>query len=122
MADVGLYVEWQVIHGGDDFFRVTKRHAQRLQGILMDCDAAAGDLVRRYNCANAELFEDDYDYVIIHDPQPAAMVTASRSRDAALDLALSHRPLDAEVEVLGLAAFARRRALRRRHLPPCATT
>ena len=34
---------------------------------------AAGDF-HRYNALNAEQFEDEYDYVIVHDPQPAAMI------------------------------------------------
>ena len=32
------------------------------------------EIFRRYNALNAEEFEDDYDYVIVHDPQPAAMI------------------------------------------------
>ena len=31
-------------------------------------------IFRRYNELNADEFEDEYDYVIVHDPQPAAMI------------------------------------------------
>ena len=39
---------------------------------------------------------DSFDYVIVHDPQPAAMIDHARVLRPPLDLALPHRPLDAE--------------------------
>src|SRR5262245_12402289 len=74
MSDIGLDVEWRIIQGDDEFFGVTKTIHNALQG---DPRGLAGEqqaTYRRYNDLNAEQFEDDYDYVIVHDPQPAAMV------------------------------------------------
>src|SRR5919109_3119601 len=74
MKDVGLDVEWRIIHGADEFFGVTKAIHNALQGDPRGLSQADEHIFRRYNAANSEEFEDDYDFVIIHDPQPAAIV------------------------------------------------
>jgi trehalose synthase len=75
MADVGLDVEWRIIHGTDEFFNVTKAMHNGLQGDPRSLTAEERALYARYNAANAaELAADDYDVVIVHDPQPAALV------------------------------------------------
>jgi trehalose synthase len=75
MADVGLEVEWRIIRGAEDFFRVTKIIHNALQGDPRPLTTADIEIFRRYNAENAaELAADEYDYVIVHDPQPAAVV------------------------------------------------
>ena len=74
MRDVGLDVEWRIIHGEDEFFSVTKTIHNALQGDLHGLTRAQEEVFRRYNALNADEFEDDYDFVLIHDPQPAAMI------------------------------------------------
>jgi trehalose synthase len=74
MKDVGLDVEWRIIKGDDEFFGVTKAIHNALQGDLHGLTTAQEDIFRRYNAMNAAEFEDDYDLVIVHDPQPAAMI------------------------------------------------
>jgi trehalose synthase len=74
MKNVGLDVEWRIIHGEDEFFAVTKTIHNALQGDPHGLTEQQQEIFRRYNALNAEEFEDDYDYVIVHDPQPAAMV------------------------------------------------
>jgi trehalose synthase len=74
MKDVGLDVEWRIIHGEDEFFAVTKTIHNALQGDPLGLTMEQQEIFHRYNAMNAEQFEDDYDYVIVHDPQPAAMV------------------------------------------------
>ena len=74
MMDVGLDVEWQVIAGADEFFGVTKAIHNALQGDERGLSVADREIYHRYNAANAEEFELDADYVIIHDPQPAALI------------------------------------------------
>jgi trehalose synthase len=74
MRDAGLDVEWRIIKGQDEFFDVTKRIHNALQGRP---DGLSDDQQRTffdYNRMNAEEFEDGYDYIIVHDPQPAAMI------------------------------------------------
>jgi trehalose synthase len=74
MADIGLDVEWRIIKGADEFFAVTKTIHNALQGDPHGLTATQEKIFRRYNAENAEEFSDDYDYVIVHDPQPTFMV------------------------------------------------
>jgi trehalose synthase len=74
MKDVGLDVEWRIIHGSDEFFAVTKTIHNALQGDPHGLMPEQQEIFRRYNALNADDFEDDYDFVIVHDPQPAAMI------------------------------------------------
>jgi trehalose synthase len=73
--DAGLDVEWRIIRGEDEFFDVTKTIHNALQGNPQGLTSEQEEVFRRFNELNAEEFEGDYDYVIVHDPQPAAMVT-----------------------------------------------
>ncbi len=74
MRDAGLDVEWRIIRGQEEFFDVTKTVHNALQGSSQGLTAAQQDIYRRYCAANADEFEDDYDFVCIHDPQPAGMI------------------------------------------------
>ncbi|MGD9002538.1 MAG: glycosyltransferase [Anaerolineae bacterium] len=74
MRDVGLDAEWQVIEGADEFFNVTKAAHNGLQGMDIGFTDEMKAIWQRYNAMNAEKFEGEYDFVIIHDPQPAGML------------------------------------------------
>src|SRR5438105_1550798 len=74
MASAGLDVEWRIILGADEFFNVTKTIHNALQGNPQGLSAEQQEIYGRYNEMNAHEFEDDYDYVVVHDPQPLAMV------------------------------------------------
>lgn len=74
MRDVGLDAEWQVIEGSDPFFKVTKAMHNALHGADMEITLAMQDIYLRCNEANANSFEGDYDFVVVHDSQPAALL------------------------------------------------
>ncbi|MEA3459371.1 MAG: glycosyl transferase family 1, partial [Chloroflexota bacterium] len=74
MRDAGLDAEWQVIYGEDEFFNVTKAFHNGLQGMDLELTEEMKAIWQRYNRVNAERFEGEYDYVVIHDPQPAGML------------------------------------------------
>jgi trehalose synthase len=75
MADAGLEVEWRIMRGAEDFFAVTKAIHNALQGDPRSLTRDEREIFLGYNKQNADEFPaDDYDYVIIHDPQPAAMI------------------------------------------------
>src|SRR3954469_11853814 len=76
MADAGLDVEWRIIRGQEEFFNVTKAIHNGLQGDPRGLTPEEQDIFFRYNAENAaELGDPDaYDFVIVHDPQPAAMI------------------------------------------------
>jgi trehalose synthase len=83
MADAGLEVEWRIIRGADEFFNVTKAIHNGLQGDPRSLTPEEREIFRRYNEENAaEFAADDYDYVIIHDPQPIAMIDTFPTRGA----------------------------------------
>jgi trehalose synthase len=73
MQDVGLETEWQVIFGQDEFFDVTKAIHNAIQGGSQTLDEEQRRIFREYNRLNAEALQGSYDYVIVHDPQPAAV-------------------------------------------------
>jgi trehalose synthase len=74
MKDAGLDVEWRIIAGGDEFFAVTKAIHNALQGDPKGLTETQQEVFRRYQALNAEELEDDYDFVIVHDPQPVGMI------------------------------------------------
>ncbi len=75
MADAGLDVEWRIIKGADEFFEVTKTIHNALQGNPQGLTAEQVETFRRYQELNAEAIDpDEYDFVIVHDPQPAGMI------------------------------------------------
>jgi trehalose synthase len=82
MRDAGLEVEWRIIKGADEFFDVTKTIHNALQGAETGLTDAQEEVYKRYNALNAEEFEDGYDFVCIHDPQPAAMIDHFESSSA----------------------------------------
>ena len=73
MRDVGLDAEWQVIKGETEFFNVTKAFHNALQGMDVALTEEMKEIYNRYNRMNAEDFEGEYDFIVIHDPQPAAL-------------------------------------------------
>lgn len=73
-SDVGLEPRWEVLEGSDDFFSVTKSFHNALQGqnqILTPEMRETYQSTVRTNGAKLDLAADA---VVIHDPQPAAMV------------------------------------------------
>ena len=74
MRDAGLDVEWRITGGADEFFGATKTIHNALQGSPQDLTLEQKEVYRRYNELNARELEDDYDFVIVHDPQPAFVI------------------------------------------------
>jgi trehalose synthase len=74
MRDVGLEAEWQVIEGADEFFNVSKACHNGLQGMDIPFTDEMKAVWQRYNEMNARKFEGEYDFVVVHDPQPAGLL------------------------------------------------
>jgi trehalose synthase len=74
MLDAGLDVEWRIIKGQDEFFNVTKTIHNALQSDPLGLTEEQQEIFHRYNAMNAAEFQDDYDFVVVHDPQPVAMI------------------------------------------------
>lgn len=73
MSDLGLECEWKVIYGQEEFFNVTKRMHNALQGNPSDLTDKEWDIWKRYNEMNARELEGSWDICLVHDPQPAAI-------------------------------------------------
>src|SRR2546423_1572668 len=71
MRDAGLDAEWQIIRGADEFSGETKTIHNPPQGPPRGLPPEQEGVYRQYNATNAEQLEDEYDFVIVHDPQPA---------------------------------------------------
>jgi trehalose synthase len=74
MRDAGLDTEWRVIHGDNEFFDVTKAIHNALQGAPRSLTEGEKEIFRRYNLENAEALDDAFDFIIVHDPQPAGVI------------------------------------------------
>ncbi|MGA3059382.1 MAG: glycosyltransferase [Candidatus Bathyarchaeia archaeon] len=74
MKDVGLDVHWEVIKGSVDFFHVTKKIHNALQGMSLDLSAEDVRTYLEFNRMNSESIILNTDFVVIHDNQPAAMI------------------------------------------------
>ncbi len=75
MNDVGVRTDWRVLHGTPDFFEVTKKFHNTLQGNReLSFSDEEFELYRHINRRFARFVDLDHDFVIIHDPQPAALV------------------------------------------------
>ncbi len=75
MNDAGLETEWRIIPGTDAFYAVTKAIHNGLQGMRVNLTQRDKDTYMRANEQFASMFEGEYDFVVIHDPQPAAIRT-----------------------------------------------
>jgi trehalose synthase len=74
MQDAGLEVEWRIIRGADDFFNVTKLIHNALQGNPQGLSESHREIFRRYQELNARDLTADYDFIIVHDPQPVGLI------------------------------------------------
>jgi trehalose synthase len=74
MQDAGLEVEWRIIRGADDFFNVTKTIHNALQGNPQGLSESHREIFGRYQELNARDLSADYDFIIVHDPQPVGLI------------------------------------------------
>jgi len=70
---LGIQADWKLILTDPQFFRVTKAFRNALQGAPYQLEQAARETYLTYNSRNAELLEEEYDFIIVHDPQAAAI-------------------------------------------------
>jgi trehalose synthase len=75
MRDVGLHVDWEVIYGREEFFNATKIMHNALQGNPRDLTEEEWETWLHYNEMNAREISEDWDVIVIHDPQPLALHT-----------------------------------------------
>ena len=74
MRDLELDAEWQIIEGSDDFFNAIKSSHNGLQSMEIPLSEQMKAIWQEYNALNAKAFEGDYDFIVVHDPQPAGLL------------------------------------------------
>lgn len=80
MNSVGIKTGWRVMHGSPDFFSITKKIHNALQGREINLSQRKLQIYEEViyeNCVRNHL---DHDLVVIHDPQPLAMIDHYRKR------------------------------------------
>ncbi len=82
LRDLGLAVDWKVIAGSQEFFHATKALHNALQGAPQTLSDVERDAYLEATRENAEVLDGGYDFVVVHDPQPAAMLTVHGKGDA----------------------------------------
>ncbi len=79
---VGILADWGVIRGSPEFFTVSKTMHNSLQGKQVHWTQEMWDIWFRYNEANTESFVSHaYDFIVVHDPQPAAILSFLKRQD-----------------------------------------
>ncbi|HYM83262.1 MAG TPA: glycosyltransferase [Candidatus Dormibacteraeota bacterium] len=73
MNDVGLQAEWRIMPGSDDFFAATKAMHNALQGASGLFTPSVRAAYEEGARVLIERFDGEYDFVVIHDPQPLAL-------------------------------------------------
>ena len=74
MDSVGIKTGWRSIHGPPDFFSVTKKMHNALQGGDINLTDRKIELYEEVVYENSIRNHLDHDMVIIHDPQPLPMI------------------------------------------------
>lgn len=72
---VGVKAVWEVMEAPEEFFHVTKKLHNGIQGMRVDLTDEEKRLYLDVNRENAEKLDLEGDTVIIHDPQPAAIIS-----------------------------------------------
>ncbi len=75
LNDLGLSADWRIISGDERFFQVTKAIHNGLQGDARDLTDADRAVYLEHAEACAAAFDEGYDFVVLHDPQPAALLS-----------------------------------------------
>ncbi len=82
LRDLGLTVDWQVIGGSSEFFRATKALHNALQGAQQSLSEAERKAYLDCTRENAPRLDGGDDFVVVHDPQPAALRSMHGGGDA----------------------------------------
>jgi trehalose synthase len=82
LGELEVTTHWDVITGGNDFFEVTKAFHNALQGTEYHLTPSAREIFLSYNEQNRQRMQFTEDMVVIHDPQPAALVASRKEAHA----------------------------------------
>lgn len=76
LKDLGLEAKWQVLQASQDFFTITKMIHNGLQGEPQPLRLDQWETYLSYNRDLADHIDtNDWDFIVIHDPQPATVIS-----------------------------------------------
>jgi trehalose synthase len=81
MNSLGIRTGWRVVHGSPDFFSVTKKFHNALQGAQINLTNRKIRLYEQVVYENALRNHLDHDIIFVHDPQPLPLITHYRKDD-----------------------------------------
>ena len=82
MQELNLVVRWDLITGGDDFFAITKAFHNALHGGRYDLPDESFQTFLAYTEQNRARLQFDSNFVVIHDPQPGALIDSRDNHGA----------------------------------------
>jgi trehalose synthase len=74
----GIRADWRLIQGSPDFFNITKKFHNALQGAAINLTELKKEVYEEVMLQNAARMDLDCDLVIVHDPQPLPLITYHR--------------------------------------------
>lgn len=74
LQSLGLNVDWRVMSAAPEFYDVTKLFHNTLQGYLSPITDEQKQVYLDTVKDNAKRIVENYDYIIVHDPQPLAIL------------------------------------------------
>jgi len=80
MNDVGIDAGWRILHGSPDFFDITKKFHNALQGADLNLSETKKRLYLQVNENFSKFTHIDHCCVIVHDPQPLPIIRFYRKR------------------------------------------
>ncbi|MDT8286684.1 MAG: glycosyltransferase [Elusimicrobiales bacterium] len=80
MNGIGVKTGWRIIQGAPDFFSVTKKLHNALQGGEIDLTERKTEIYEEVNYENSIRNHLDHDVVIVHDPQPMPLIGCYRRK------------------------------------------
>lgn len=75
--ELGLDTRWEVMEGSPEFYEATKTIHNTLQGSRAELTAPMREAFLETNRRNAQRLDLDADVVIMHDPQPVALIDSA---------------------------------------------
>jgi trehalose synthase len=80
MNDAGINADWRILHGHPDFFTITKKFHNALQGDAINLTPIKKRLYLQTNEDFSVYTHINHDCVIIHDPQPLPLIMFYKRR------------------------------------------
>ncbi len=80
LKEFEVNVRWDVMTGGNDFFEVTKAFHNALHGAPFEQPPESFEIFLAYNEQNQARLALDSEFIVIHDPQPAALINGRNNR------------------------------------------